>query len=124
MATDPTDFCPNEQCGGARDACGCPSDLTTQSLMVCLVCGGRWWRPYDSDSFRCPHPGCGQDMSLITIPAARRPERGEDGQPLDTDDGPDGDECHAEFIDGSWTYCGCPECDEREENDKIGRAHV
>ncbi|RCH70530.1 hypothetical protein DT019_03300 [Streptomyces sp. SDr-06] len=29
----------------------------------------------------------------------------------------DGDECHAEFIDGSWTYCGCDECDERETRD-------
>ncbi|WP_289008521.1 hypothetical protein [uncultured Thermomonospora sp.] len=26
-------------------------------------------------------------------------------------------ECQAEFIDGSWTYCGCPECEDREADD-------
>lgn len=26
--------------------------------------------------------------------------------------------CEAEFIDGSYTYCGCEECDEREEEDR------
>ncbi|MFF7365844.1 hypothetical protein [Streptomyces sp. NPDC008125] len=25
----------------------------------------------------------------------------------------DDDECAAEFIDGSWTDCGCPECEDR-----------
>lgn len=28
----------------------------------------------------------------------------------------DGD-CFAEFIDGSWTYCGCPDCEQREADD-------
>lgn len=28
----------------------------------------------------------------------------------------DDDECAAEFIDGSYTYCGCPVCNEREAN--------
>ncbi|MGW4388236.1 hypothetical protein [Streptomyces sp. NPDC004685] len=28
-----------------------------------------------------------------------------------------GDECGAEFIDGSWTYCGCEECEQREQDD-------
>ena len=32
------------------------------------------------------------------------------------DDDPDG--CYAEFIDGSWTYCGCADCNERETNDR------
>ncbi|MFF9898469.1 hypothetical protein [Streptomyces longispororuber] len=27
------------------------------------------------------------------------------------------DECGAEFIDGSWTYCGCPDCEQREADD-------
>ncbi len=26
-------------------------------------------------------------------------------------------ECYAEFIDGSWTYCGCPDCDQSEYDD-------
>ncbi len=26
-------------------------------------------------------------------------------------------ECYAEFIDGSWTYCGCEDCDQREYDD-------
>lgn len=26
-------------------------------------------------------------------------------------------ECQAELIDGSWTYCGCPECNDREAAD-------
>lgn len=31
---------------------------------------------------------------------------------------PDDDgECCAEFIDGSYTYCGCEECDERQDRD-------
>jgi monoamine oxidase len=30
---------------------------------------------------------------------------------------PDDHECQAELIDGSWTYCGCEECDERETRD-------
>ncbi|MFB7031741.1 MULTISPECIES: hypothetical protein [unclassified Streptomyces] len=117
MATDPSDFCPNKTCGGHRDACGCPSDLNTQTLMVCLPCGGKWWRPYGSDSTRCLHPDCGQDLSIVSVPAARPPERDENGQPLTTADEPDEDECHAEFIDGSWTYCGCPECEQREDDD-------
>ncbi|MVO87897.1 hypothetical protein GPA10_24850 [Streptomyces sp. p1417] len=40
---------------------------------------------------------------------ARAAEHGAD------EDG-DGD-CHAEFIDGSWTYCGCPDCEQREADD-------
>ncbi|MFB7162278.1 hypothetical protein [Streptomyces sp. NPDC056242] len=28
-----------------------------------------------------------------------------------------GDECGAEFIDGSFTYCGCEECQQREQDD-------
>lgn len=32
---------------------------------------------------------------------------------------PDGDdgECHAEMIDGSYTYCVCPDCDTRQAED-------
>ncbi|MDI5971869.1 hypothetical protein POF50_021460 [Streptomyces sp. SL13] len=26
-------------------------------------------------------------------------------------------ECEAEFIDGSYTYCGCQDCDQREYDD-------
>ena len=26
-------------------------------------------------------------------------------------------ECEAEFINGSYTYCGCEECDQREYED-------
>lgn len=33
-------------------------------------------------------------------------------------DAADDDECQAEFIDGSHTYCGCPDCNEREANDR------
>ncbi|MFE9737310.1 hypothetical protein [Streptomyces sp. NPDC006477] len=123
MATDPADFCPNPKCGGTRNACGCPSDLNTQSLMVCLPCGGRWWRAYDSTSARCPHPGCGQELSLVDVPAAYRPERDVDGQPLANDDQGDADECHAELIDGSWTNCGCPDCEQREEDDTEMEMH-
>lgn len=32
-------------------------------------------------------------------------------------DGDDPDECRAEFIDGSWTYCGCDDCNDREQRD-------
>lgn len=28
-----------------------------------------------------------------------------------------GDECHAEFIDGSYTSCGCEECEQREADE-------
>ena len=31
-------------------------------------------------------------------------------QPMD-------DDCCAELIDGTWTYCGCPECDQSEYDD-------
>ena len=31
---------------------------------------------------------------------------------------PDDTECGAEFIDGSWTYCGCTECSDREADDR------
>ncbi|WP_267888450.1 hypothetical protein [Streptomyces sp. SBT349] len=27
-------------------------------------------------------------------------------------------ECEAEFIDGSYTYCGCPDCDQRAYEDR------
>ncbi|MFD6421736.1 hypothetical protein [Streptomyces sp. NPDC060198] len=36
----------------------------------------------------------------------------------------DDDECAAEFIDGSWTYCGCPQCEEQEDRDAEDRAEV
>ena len=29
----------------------------------------------------------------------------------------DDDGCFAEFIDGTWTYCGCPDCDQSEYDD-------
>ncbi|MFD9567720.1 hypothetical protein [Streptomyces sp. NPDC059994] len=29
----------------------------------------------------------------------------------------DGHECQAEFIDGSWDYCGCDDCNDREAAD-------
>lgn len=29
----------------------------------------------------------------------------------------DGEDCHAEFIDGSYTYCGCEDCEQRETRD-------
>lgn len=32
--------------------------------------------------------------------------------------GPDDGECQAEFIDGSYTYCGCEGCREREYLDR------
>lgn len=31
----------------------------------------------------------------------------------------DGD-CFAELIDGSWTYCGCPDCEQREADESGG----
>ncbi len=30
----------------------------------------------------------------------------------------DYDECQAQFVDGSWTYCGCAECVERRVQDE------
>jgi hypothetical protein len=35
------------------------------------------------------------------------------------DDQPDDDSetCHAELVDGSYTYCGCEDCDERATRD-------
>lgn len=33
-------------------------------------------------------------------------------------DAGDAEGCGAEFIDGSWTYCGCAECDEREADEQ------
>ncbi|MEU0522730.1 hypothetical protein [Streptomyces niveus] len=30
----------------------------------------------------------------------------------------DDGECAAEFIDGSYTYCGCPDCNDREAADR------
>lgn len=86
MAADPSDVCPNEECGGPRDACGCPSDLHTQTLMVCLPCGGRWWRAWGDRSTRCPHPDCGRDLSLVSVPPAYPPERTADDQPHRQDD--------------------------------------
>lgn len=29
-------------------------------------------------------------------------------------------ECFAEFIDGSWTFCGCPDCDQRAYEETEG----
>lgn len=28
-----------------------------------------------------------------------------------------GDECHSEFIDGSYTSCGCEECEQRDADE-------
>lgn len=33
--------------------------------------------------------------------------------------GPDDGECHAEFIDGSWTNCGCEECEDRDAEESL-----
>lgn len=41
-----------------------------------------------------------------------------DGQPEPQAALADDGECTAELIDGSYTYCGCEECDEREANDQ------
>lgn len=32
------------------------------------------------------------------------------------------EECHAEFIDGSWTNCGCPDCEDRETEEREAEA--
>ncbi|WP_326598075.1 hypothetical protein [Streptomyces sp. NBC_01803] len=32
----------------------------------------------------------------------------------------DNDQCNAEFIDGSYTYCGCEDCGQREYEDREG----
>ncbi|MFE7096989.1 hypothetical protein [Streptomyces erythrochromogenes] len=32
--------------------------------------------------------------------------------------GPEDEDCGAEFIDGSWTYCGCEDCTERETREE------
>ncbi|UED85298.1 hypothetical protein [Streptomyces profundus] len=28
-------------------------------------------------------------------------------------------ECFAEFLDGTFTYCGCPDCEQREYDDAM-----
>ncbi|MFC8276286.1 hypothetical protein ACFUJR_27895 [Streptomyces sp. NPDC057271] len=114
MATHADDFCTNLKCGGHRGACGCPDDIHTQDLMTCPACDGKWWRPYGSTSTRCLHPACSQDGSTVSTPARYRPALDENGQPVDTAEPGDEDDCHAELIDGSWTNCGCDGCEERE----------
>lgn len=113
MATDPSDFCSNPNCGGTADACGCPADHNTQDLMRCPHCDGMWYRPHGSTSTTCLHPKCGRDGSTVARPARYAPTRDENGQPLERAE-PDDGECHAEFIDGSWTSCGCLECEARD----------
>lgn len=39
-------------------------------------------------------------------------------QPVPEAEFVDDGECNAEFIDGSYSYCGCDYCDERETNDR------
>ncbi|MDX3312091.1 hypothetical protein P1S61_24070 [Streptomyces sp. ME08-AFT2] len=34
------------------------------------------------------------------------------------------DECTAEFIDGTYTYCGCEDCDQREYDDIEGEVEM
>jgi len=116
MATDPSDFCSNPKCGGAADACGCPHDHNQQDLMFCPHCAGQWYRPHGSTVTRCLHPQCGRDGSTVARRAPYAPTRAADGQLID--DEPDDGGCHAEFIDGSWTNCGCPDCEDREALDR------
>ena len=113
MAFDPTDYCSNPKCGGTADACGCPSDHNTQSRMRCPHCSGSWWRAYGDPSTRCPHPGCGRDGSQVERPAAYAPTRDENGQDLPEPTANPDDDCAAEFIDGTWTNCGCDDCRQR-----------
>lgn len=40
----------------------------------------------------------------------------------DPDD--DGDECHAELIDGAYTFCGCAECWDRQAQDTQDAEHA
>ncbi|WKV74253.1 hypothetical protein AW27_026500 [Streptomyces sp. PCS3-D2] len=44
--------------------------------------------------------------------AAEEAEAGDGAGPEDDED------CGAEFIDGSWTYCGCEDCAERETREE------
>ncbi|MGI5348799.1 hypothetical protein ACQEU8_11470 [Streptomyces sp. CA-250714] len=46
---------------------------------------------------------------------ARETERAEASQTHD-----DPDECYAEFIDGSWTHCGCEDCQQRAYEETEG----
>ncbi|MET9952364.1 hypothetical protein ABZ135_12555 [Streptomyces sp. NPDC006339] len=116
MATDPSDFCTNALCGGARDACGCPHDINTQALMACPSCGGEWWREHGGTSTRCLHRACGKEGSVVRRAPLYAPAVDEAGAPLDIPDA-DPDDCFAELIDGSWTNCGCPDCEQRETED-------
>ncbi|MEV7422836.1 hypothetical protein [Streptomyces sp. NPDC091212] len=103
MAFDPSDYC--RSCGDPV-ACGCPADTGTQDLMRCLGCGGQWWRPWGSSDTRCAHRGCPSILSLVLRPAQYPPRSAT--EPDDTADGPE--ECAAELVDGTYTYCGCPDC--------------
>lgn len=41
----------------------------------------------------------------------------EQARAAEHDGAEDDGECMAEFIDGSWTYCGCQDCEQREADD-------
>lgn len=82
MACDPSDFCTNPKCGGTADACGCPADHNTQTLMRCPHCGGMWYRPDGATSTTCLHPRCQRDGSIIVRPALYDPYRDRNGNLL------------------------------------------
>lgn len=115
MATDPSDFC---TCGGPADACGCPADINTQDLMFCPHCAGQWRRRHGDTSTRCLHPHCRRDGSTVARRASYAPTHTADGQLIDPGEPAGTGECFAEFIDGSWTNCGCPDCEDREALDR------
>ncbi|MFZ3558132.1 hypothetical protein [Streptomyces sp. BH055] len=45
-------------------------------------------------------------------------EQARNAEPDLADDG----DCNAEFIDGSWTDCGCPDCEQRAADDAWAEA--
>ncbi|MEV7871467.1 hypothetical protein AB0P17_36450 [Streptomyces sp. NPDC088124] len=106
---DPSDYC--EACGEPRP-CGCPADTGTQDLMRCLKCGGQWWRPWGKSTTCCTHRGCASILSVVLRRAEYPPRTVAERQ---QDDGPE--QCAAELIDGTWTYCGCPDCGQRQYDD-------
>lgn len=95
----------------------------TPAGLVCDVCGttntGEPMNDYAEYADEVDYPTREEEKAAeIALDVADEERRAAEEAAAGEPAGPQDEDCGAEFIDGSWTYCGCEDCTERETREE------